>query len=128
MNLLLDTHTFIWFFNGDDLLSATIKDLIIDISNRCFISIASIWEIAIKSSLNKLELHGSFDRISGFINENDIEILPITFAHIQMLLGLDYHHRDPFDRIIIAQALSEDLVLATKDGAFYKYGVNTIWK
>ena len=128
MNLLLDTHTFIWFFNGDELLSSALKNLITDTSNRCFLSIASIWEIAIKSSLNKLKLQGSFDRIAGFMNENDVELLPITFKHIQMLLRLDYHHRDPFDRIIIAQALSEDLVMATKDAFFYKYGVNIIWE
>lgn len=102
--------------------------MITDTSNRCFISIASIWEIAIKSSLNKLELHGSFDQIAGFVNENDIEFLPVTFEHIHKLLQLDFHHKDPFDRIIIAQALSENLVLATKDSVFNEYRVNLIWK
>ena len=63
MDLLLDTHTFIWFLNGDDLLPASLKNLIEDTSNRCFLSIASIWEIAIKSSLNKLELQGDFSQI-----------------------------------------------------------------
>lgn len=128
MNLLLDTHAFIWYLNGDELLSLTLKNLITDTSNKCFLSIASIWEIAIKSSLNKLKLQGSFDQIAGFINENDVEVLPITFKHIQRLLYLDFYHRDPFDRIIIAQAFSEDLVVATKDTIFSTYGVNVIWK
>jgi PIN domain nuclease of toxin-antitoxin system len=69
MNLLLDTHAFIWFLNGDEQLSSTLKNLITDTSNKCFLSIASIWEIAVKSSLNKLKLQGSFDQIAGFINE-----------------------------------------------------------
>lgn len=127
MNLLLDTHTFIWFFNGEDLLNKTLKDLIIDTSNKCYISIASIWEIAIKNSLNKLKLHGEFNQIAGFINENDLEILPVTFEHIQRILSLQFYHRDPFDCIIIAQALTEDLILATKDSIFNKYNVSTIW-
>ena len=119
---------FIWFFNGDDQLNVSLKNLIVDTSNECFVSIASIWEIAIKTSLNKLELRGSFDRIAEFMSENDVALLPITFGHIQRLLHLDFHHRDPFDRIIIAQALSENLTLATKDPVFNKYEVNTIWE
>ena len=102
MDLLLDTHTFIWFLNGDDSLSSKVKDVISDTSNRCYISIASIWEIAIKVSLNKLELKSDFHKIIDFISDNDIEVLPITFPHLQYLIGLDFHHRDPFDRIIIA--------------------------
>ncbi len=128
MDLLLDTHAFIWFMNGDNQLSTTVRDLIVDTNNKCFLSIASVWEIAIKSSLNKLDLHGDFDRIAQFINANDMELLPITFEHVQGLLRLDFHHRDPFDRIIIAQAFGENLTIATKDVIFYSYGVNIIWK
>lgn len=128
MNLLLDTHTFIWFLNGDNQLSKNLKDLITDVTNKCFISIASLWEIAIKTSLNKLELLGGFDRIADFLNENDIELLPINFEHIQTLSQLSFHHRDPFDRIIIAQALRENFAIATKDNAFSKYQVIIIWK
>jgi PIN domain nuclease of toxin-antitoxin system len=128
MDLLLNTHTFIWFLNGDKQLNSTVKNLITHTSNKCYVSIASIWEMVIKSSLNKLELNGNFDQIALFLNENDIELLPITFYHIQHLLHLDFHHRDPFDRIIIAQAFNESLTLATKDSVFDKYPVNTIWK
>ncbi|GAA4457722.1 type II toxin-antitoxin system VapC family toxin [Nibrella saemangeumensis] len=120
MDLLLDTHTFIWFLNGDNQLSPHLRSIISDPANRCLLSIASIWKIAIKSSLNKLELKGSFDQIAGFLNDNDIEILPITFEHLQHLVHLDFHHRDPFDRIMIAQAVAERIVLATKDEVFSK--------
>ncbi|MFN2458728.1 MAG: type II toxin-antitoxin system VapC family toxin [Chitinophagaceae bacterium] len=99
-----------------------------DTTNKCFLSIASIWEIAIKSSLNRIDLHGDFNRIAQFINANDIELLPLTFEHIQKLLSLDFHHRDPFDRIIIAQAFSEKLTIATNDNIFHKYGVDIVWK
>ncbi len=128
MDLLLDTHAFIWFMNGDNQLSTTVRDLIVDTNNKCFLSIASVWEIAIKSSLNKLDLHGDFDRIAQFINANDMELLPITFEHVQGLLRLDFHHRDPFDRIIIAQAFSENVTIATKDVIFQKYEVDIIWR
>lgn len=114
--------------NGDSQLSATVKDIIVDTSNKCFLSIASLWEIAIKSSLNKLDLNGDFDRIAHFINTNDIELLPITFEHVQKLLFLEFHHRDPFDRIIIAQGFIENLPIATKDTIFHKYGLHIIWK
>lgn len=103
MNLILDTHAFIWFLNGDNQLKASIVNLITDTSNRCFLSIASVWEIAIKSSLHKLELQGDFRQIAHFLNDNNIELLPITFEHIQRLIGLEFYHRD---RIIIAQALT----------------------
>jgi PIN domain nuclease of toxin-antitoxin system len=99
MDFLLDTHTFIWFINGDSLLPEQIQEEIKDINNRCFISIASLWEMAIKVSLDKLELKADFNKIAGFLVDNDIEILPISFEHIQKLLKLEFHHRDPFDRI-----------------------------
>ena len=95
MELLLDTHTFIWFINGDTSLPDNVKDAIKDIRNKCFISIASIWEIAIKIGLGKLELNADFNKIADFLAINDIEMLPITFEHLQKLLKLQYHHRDP---------------------------------
>lgn len=128
MDLLLDTHAFIWFLNGENQLPVSTKNLITDTSNKCFLSIASIWEIAIKSSLNKLELQGDFNQIAGFLLDNDIEVMPITFEHLQRLLQLDFPHRDPFDRIIIAQAFIENLTVATKDKVFNEYGVNIVWK
>ena len=128
MQYLLDTHAFIWFINGDKTLPKNIKEIIANTDNDCFISVASIWEIAIKQSLNKLELKDNFSKIETFIEENDITLLPIEFDHLQKLLKLPFHHRDPFDRIIIAQALAEQITVITKDEAFAKYKVKALWK
>lgn len=127
MQFLLDTHTFIWFINGDNSLPTQTINRIRNTENQCFISIASIWEIAIKKSLNKLELRSGFDNISEFLAANDIAILPLTFAHIQSLNQLDFHHRDPFDRIIIAQSIAEKLTILTKDEYFKLYDCNVVW-
>ncbi len=127
MTILLDTHAFIWFLNGDNQLSPKLKSAVADTNNTCFVSIASIWEIAIKVSIGKLKIKGRFDQVIDFLNENDIEILPITFVHAQQSLKLPYHHRDPFDRIIAAQALSENVFAGTKDSIFELYGVKVFW-
>jgi PIN domain nuclease of toxin-antitoxin system len=126
MDFILDTHTFIWFINGEALPS-TIKDKIRNIDNRCFISIASIWEIAIKTSLGKLTMNGGFDSIKNFLFHTSIEILPITFEHIQQLTKLPYHHNDPFDRLIIAQGIAEKTVVLSVDEKFKLYEVNVQW-
>ena len=128
MNILLDTHALIWFINGDNELPKKVKKIIEDIDNQCFISIGSIWEIAIKFSQNKLDLQISFEDIHQLLIDNDIEILPITFKHLQTLLPLPYYHRDPFDRIIIAQGIAENISIATKDELFKLYPVDLIWK
>mgnify|MGYP003946369641 CR=1 FL=1 len=128
MNLLLDTHTSIWFLNGDKKLPKYITNIIADIDNKCFLSIVSLWEISIKTSLGKLTLKEGFNKISEFIINNDIDILPITFEHLQILLKLKYHHRDPFDRILISQGITENFLIATNDISFNKYSVKTIWK
>ena len=128
MQLLLDTHPFIWFINGDNQLPERIKKIIADPENECFLSIASIWEIAIKTSLGKLELQSDFNKITDFLFDNDIEILPINFDHLQTLLKLEYYHRDPFDRVIISQGIAENLTVLSKDAIFDKYPIKLIWK
>jgi PIN domain nuclease of toxin-antitoxin system len=128
MDLLLDTHALIWFINGDNQLPDKSVNLIKNIENRCFISIASVWEIAIKQSLGKLDINGGFDEISKIMRRFEMELLPITFEHIQKLLTLDFHHRDPFDRIIISQGLAEKLTVVTKDDNFPKYNIKIVWK
>ena len=105
-----------------------IKSLIADVENECFLSVASIWEIAIKTSLGKLELQSGFDRITDFLFDNDIEVLPIKFVHLQTLLKLEYYHRDPFDRIVISQGIAENLTVLSKDEIFDKYPIKLIWK
>jgi len=128
MDLLLDTHTLLWFINGDEMLPAKAKTSIQNINNKCYVSIASIWEIAIKLSLNKLDLNIKFDDISSIMVQNDFELLPISFEHIQRLLKLDFHHKDPFDRIIIAQGIEDKLKIVTKDKEFSKYKVTILWE
>ena len=128
MELLLDTHALIWFLNGDKQLPEKSIRLIKNLDFRCHVSVASIWEIAIKLSLKKLELNDSFEEISKNMRQYDIELLPVTFEHIQKLLTLEFHHNDPFDRIIISQGLFEKLTIVTKDEIFSKYKVKTVWK
>jgi PIN domain nuclease of toxin-antitoxin system len=126
-NYLLDTHTFLWFIDGDDSLSDRVIKQIKNVENQCYISIASIWEISIKMSLKKLEIAAGFNTISKFCDKNDIEVLPVTFEHILELNKLDLHHRDPFDRIIIAQGIAEELTVLSKDGNFKHYPVKVLW-
>lgn len=123
MDILLDTHVFMWFMNGDQALHESHLKAITNIKNKCYFSIAGIWEIAIKLSLHKLKLASGFDKIQEFMVENDIELLPISFEHIRQLLLLDLHHRDPFDRIIIEQGLAENLIILTMDRNFELYKV-----
>jgi PIN domain nuclease of toxin-antitoxin system len=127
MDLLLDTHALIWFINGDNQLPNKAVKIIKDLNSKCFVSIASIWEIAIKISLGKLDLNGGFDEISKIMKQYEIELLPITFEHIQTLLKLEFYHRDPFDRIIISQSLVEKLFIVTKDKNFPNYNVKIAW-
>jgi len=127
MKLLLDTHAFIWFVDNDVRLLHKTKNQIEDINNTILISIASLWEIAIKISLGKLEISESIERIIELIADNGFEILPILPEHIIKISRLEFHHRDPFDRIIIIQGLNENLQIVSKDEIFDKYGVNRIW-
>ncbi len=119
---------FIWFLNGDEQLSTRVRNLIKEASNKCYLSITSIWEIAIKISLQKLQIKGDFDKIAIFLTENDITLLPISFEHLLELTHLEFHHKDSFDRILIAQAQCEDFTVATIDTSFDLYSLKTVWK
>ena len=123
----MDTHAFIWFMNGDANLSAKVGKIITDENNNFFLSIARIWEIAIKYQIGKLQLKQPFNHIVSLLSEYDIDILPINFEHLQTLLTLEFIHRDPFDRIIIAQGISRKLTVLTTDKNFRLYPVNCIW-
>jgi len=127
LKLLLDTHTFIWFINGDDRLSTTAKNEISKPSNLKYISIASIWEMAVKISLGKLKINYPFKDIFQQIEENGFEILTVIFNHTDVLSQLEFHHRDPFDRMLIAQGISEKMAIISKDEMFRKYGVKITW-
>ena len=100
MNLLLDTHTLIWFLNGNETdLSAKAKRLIADSANISYVSIASLWEMAIKIRLGSLSFAPGYDNILALLDQNGFELLPVTFQHTRRLLTLPTHHRDPFDRL-----------------------------
>jgi PIN domain nuclease of toxin-antitoxin system len=127
MDLLLDTHSLIWFLNGDEKLSDKVKIAIEDSNNSKIVSIASIWEIAIKISLDKFRFPKGFKHFLDMVEENGLEILPITFEHAMVLSTLEFIHRDPFDRLLIAQCMADNLILATKDDNIKRYNIKTIW-
>jgi PIN domain nuclease of toxin-antitoxin system len=128
MAYLLDTHTFLWFLEGNKSLSKKAKEIITNPKNKTYISIASIWEIGIKISLDKLRLDATLEELKQELISNEIEILPLDFDHIIELSNLDDHHRDPFDRILISQAQTEKLTLLSKDSHFKLYKqVKVIW-
>ena len=130
MRLLLDTHTLLWHVSGDAKLSGLSFDLIENTENQVFVSVASLWELAIKVSLGKLELHGAHtiqEFVEKNVSGNDFEMLSIAAKHLDRLKGLPLHHRDPFDRLIVAQALTEDLTLLSRDGSLADYGVKLLW-
>ncbi len=127
MNLLIDTHTFLWFVNDDPHLSPMAVTLL-ESDNTVLLSIASLWEIAIKVSIGKLTLPQPFDQ---FILEqlalNDITVLPIRIADCYHIIGLPFHHRDPFNRMIITQAVVEGTPIVLGDTVFDAYNVNRLW-
>lgn len=127
MKLLLDTHAFIWFVENDANLPVKLRNQIEDTDNEIFISIVSLWEIAIKTSLGKLEMAIDLPTIINKIEENGFVILPIFPEHTVYVSSLHFHHRDPFDRMLIAQTIIEKLKIISKDGVFDSYGVDWLW-
>jgi len=128
MKLLLDTHAFLWFMSGDTTLSKTARSAIEDENNDVFVSPASLWEIAIKTSANKLTLKEPFEvLIPKELAENEIELLGISVAHLSLVSSMPFHHRDPFDRLIIAQSKVEQMTLVSVDTVFDAYEVTRLW-
>lgn len=128
MKLLLDTHSFLWFIMGSERLSAKAKFLIEDINNQKFISIASVWEMAIKVSLGKLTLEKSFaEIIPSQIHSNGFGILDLKLEHAMKVSELPFFHRDPFDRLLIAQALTEQIAIVSLDTKFDSYQTERFW-
>ncbi|MDZ7934445.1 MAG: type II toxin-antitoxin system VapC family toxin [Emticicia sp.] len=121
MNLLLDTHTFLWFSSGSDEIPKRIIDLIENANNKSFVSLASLWEISIKTSLGKLQIKNDFDKILNDIEDNKLHLLPISFSHIVTQNKLPLIHRDPFDRLIISQGISENINIISRDEIFDEY-------
>lgn len=128
MNILLDTHAFLWFINGDKKLSKNARELIEDSHNHRYLSMASLWEMTIKSSLGKLQIILPITELyQQHIVQNDIELLPIDVAYLDTLHNLPFHHGDPFDRTIIAQAIVENMPIISCDTAFNDYDVKCLW-
>ncbi len=128
MKALIDTGSFLWFVAGNDRLSREAREVMEDFDNELVLSIVSLWEISIKVSVGKLELLREFDQfIPEKLEENEIEILHIELPHLSEMMKLPFHHRDPFDRLIIAQSISENLPVIASDRFFREYPVEIIW-
>ncbi len=128
MKVLLDTHAFLWLLTGDKRLSETAQKTFLDLGNSLFFSAASFWEICIKKSLGKLSLKsGWFKTIQDEMKVNTIQWLPVEMLHCVELTKLPFHHRDPFDRMLIAQAMVEDMQLLSCDESLSAYEIKSIW-
>ena len=128
MKVLLDTHTFLWLISGDDQLSETAQKTFLDPGNILFFSAVSLWEICIKISLGKLSLKsGWFTTVQDEMKVNAIQWLSIEMPHCVELTNLPFHHRDPFDRMLVAQAMADDMQLLSRDTRLSSYEINRIW-
>jgi PIN domain nuclease of toxin-antitoxin system len=124
---LLDTHAFLWLIQGDPQLSSRARTIIADDTNQLNFSVVSIWEIAIKLNIGKLKIEHSIEDIYQLLAQLKIEILPIERLDLDRYLTLPLHHRDPFDRLIISQAIDRELMLISADGSFEPYPVQRLW-
>jgi PIN domain nuclease of toxin-antitoxin system len=128
MRLLVDTHTFIWYVTDNSRLSNQVVELINDENNEILLSIASLWEIAIKQNLGKLSFNQPFEIfITQQLNLNDFRLLDIKISHVTVVATLPLHHRDPFDRILIAQSVVENIPLLSADKIFDAYPIERLW-
>lgn len=124
MRLLLDANAFLWWVTDSTRLSATAREAIADDQNVVLMGVGSLWELAIKRSLGKLDFPHDFQTV---LRNEAFELLPITYDHLHALEALPLQHRDPFDRLIIAQAITENLTIVTSDQKFALYDVRVLW-
>lgn len=128
MRILLDTHSFLWFVAGDARIGSTARSLIADLNNTALLSIASLWEIAIKVSLGKLTLTEPYETlIAEQLALNAINVLPIEFDDLIEVTKLPFHHRDPFDRLLVAQAIARGLPIVSRDPVLDDYPIERLW-
>lgn len=128
MKLLLDTHTLLWFVLGDSSLSVVARQLIEDAANSKLVSPVTYWELAIKISIGKYALLEPYETfMDRAIRQNGFLILPIEPRHTAVLINLPFHHRDPFDRLMVAQAMVENLILVSADGVLDAYPIQRLW-
>ncbi len=128
MNVLLDTHVLLWYYIDDPQLSTTARVTIQDPNNWIFVSAASHWEIAIKVSIGKYSLQVPFRTfVQEAVFDNGFRFSPIESQHSAALIGLPFHHRDPFDRLIVTQAIVEDIPIVSNDAILDSYSIRRIW-
>ena len=128
MDLLLDTHAFLWAIQGHNKLSVIAREAIDSPENRPILSIVSLWEISLKASYGKLNIARPFSSfVKKYVHEMELGILHISDKHLEVFTELDFHHKDPFDRLLIAQAKYESLTLVSCDEYFPKYDVSLLW-
>lgn len=128
MNLLLDTHTFIWWVDEPEKLSSNALQALEDENNHLFLSLVSIWEMQIKIQLGKMKVNLPLkDLVESQEQANGLEILAITREHIFALDSLPFHHKDPFDRLLLAQAIIENISIVTEDQKVSAYSVSVLW-
>ena len=128
MRALLDTHALLWFITDDPRLGRRARALIEEPETQVLVSTASLWEVAIKHSMGKLPLARSFsETFPAQLDANAFQTLHVEVNHLARLVGLPFHHRDPLDRLIIAQAMAEGVPVLTCDEAFAAYPVETVW-
>ena len=128
MKILLDTHALLWLITDNRQLSKTAKEIFLDQKNRLFFSITSLWEICVKMSLGKISLkNGWLKTIQDEMKANAVNWLPVEMEHCTRLTKLPFHHRDPFDRMLIAQAIVEDMLLLSRDTRLSDYEITRVW-
>ncbi|MBC7783385.1 MAG: type II toxin-antitoxin system VapC family toxin [Burkholderiales bacterium] len=128
MKVLLDTHAFLWFILNNPRLSRRAMEIITDRANEVLLSPASYWEIAIKISAGKFRLDIPYEEFwRDGIEVNSIYILPIELRHTNQLLAMPFHHKDPFDRLLVAQSLADHVPLVSGDPALDAYGIQRLW-
>jgi PIN domain nuclease of toxin-antitoxin system len=128
VKVLLDTHALIWFIGGDNQFSENARKVLAGQPEGVFVSIASIWEMAIKLGLGKLQVRLRLeDELRPFLEQNGFEVLPIEYAHAARVASLPFKHRDPFDRLLVAQALIENMAIVSHDAILDEYRINRVW-
>jgi PIN domain nuclease of toxin-antitoxin system len=127
MKILLDTHTFLWYIQDNQRLSMKVAELLENSRHDLYLSIVSLWEIAIKVGKGKLILDNSFDELQEILGQLKIKNLPVTFADTNIYIDLPSHHGDPFDRMLIAQAMNHSLIVVSRDSAFDAYPIQRLW-
>lgn len=129
MRLLLDTHTALWLFNEHEKLPDKVKDGLLDETNTLHISVISAWEVAIKTSLGKLsDFDGGVTMFLSAIDRHPIDLLTVKPRHVEAVESLPFLHRDPFDRLLVATAVTENMTLLTADPNIHRYAVNWMWQ